>query len=166
MSYYIHIAPALVVLIYKSTDGLTLFEVTENVGLIEYSKAVVGLYLIWAIPYYIVKFHLTRYIWDTPEYSCLFKDILESKGLLGNILRSVPRKYQAETYMLEHLVTSYLEALIVYPALYSYTYLSTITIGLLLYTIFNGANYYIEVFPRRYSIELKSYDDAAYKKHD
>jgi hypothetical protein len=117
-------------------------------------------YAVWQLLYYLFIMVKQR---DKVEsglrltsYSWLLNDTHGQKGFIQKVAFLFGKKYKLEMFMLLQLVYHLLTSIPTY-FLYRHFWLNTLfLIGMFTASVWNGANYYIEVFSRRYITEIES----------
>ncbi|CEP16576.1 hypothetical protein [Parasitella parasitica] len=90
------------------------------------------------------------------SYSWLLDDTHGRKGFIQNMAFMFGAKWKSEMFMLLQLIYNIVTSIPTY-FLFRYFWLHTaFLIGMFAVSVWNGANYYIEVFSRRYISEIES----------
>ncbi|KAI8367976.1 hypothetical protein EDC96DRAFT_552891 [Choanephora cucurbitarum] len=89
------------------------------------------------------------------SYSWLLDDSHGRKGFIQKAAFIFGPKYKLEMFMLLQLVYNIVTSLPTYFLFRSFWLHTTFLIGMFAVSVWNGANYYIEVFSRRYILEIE-----------
>ncbi|KAI7907093.1 uncharacterized protein BX663DRAFT_482766 [Cokeromyces recurvatus] len=100
------------------------------------------------------------------SYSWLLDDTHGKRGFIQKMAFAFGPKYKLEMFMLLQLIYNILTSIPTY-FLYRHFWLHTLfLIVMFAASVWNGANYYIEVFSRRYILEIENMDNKKEKKNE
>ncbi|KAL6063072.1 hypothetical protein QOT17_011742 [Balamuthia mandrillaris] len=160
-SLFIHFTPGLMLysMRWLANDdySLTHYNTMRNSSPTFVSMTLLPLlpYILWQTLYYL-KVEIFSYAKvQERDYETSFKYLSQGKGMMGSLLRKVNRRYQVFAFMAYQLVYT---VLTISPCLiyfHSFWVHTLFIFSMFLASVWNGANFYIEVFASRYVNSLK-----------
>jgi hypothetical protein len=159
-SVFIHVTPALTMwsIRYNSCGSWPTAKITPS--MIEYFKDTYLLYIIWAVVYYIIIFHLTFDRCNKKKNSTMFAYLLENKGgFFYNLTGFMGESMRSILFMLVHMIFSVITLLISYFCLYSQALHIIFVFIAVIATFWAAATYYMEIFSKNYELKLKNLEN-------
>ncbi|KAJ3367577.1 hypothetical protein GGF31_007390 [Allomyces arbusculus] len=135
---------------------------TEPLPAMSMTEALVGstiVYLVWQVAYYVLILHRRRDKVYKQGYATSFTWLLEDQGAIGKAMGVFGDQHRLATFMLLQFVYSMVTVLPSYVFARSQIANMLFLVFILSASIWNGANFYINVFSKRYLTDLQKLED-------
>lgn len=116
--------------------------------------ATLVLYVAWQVLYYVKVGLMDAEKIKDKGYTTSFSYLQESKGFIGNLIRSVPPRFGMAMFMFIQLIYTIATLLPTVLCANSATFHFGWIVCLVTWSAWNGAAFYIEVFSARYQSQL------------
>lgn len=128
----------------------------EPLGFLDYNMYTFLAYLLWVIPYTIIVFYLAADRVKRKENVTLYSWMMVEKDGIGYAYGGrFGEKYRRLVFISHHIIVAMSLLIFSYVALISFWAHTFFIAVILLSSLWNAANYYIEFFARRYEKELE-----------
>ncbi|KNE65854.1 hypothetical protein AMAG_09822 [Allomyces macrogynus ATCC 38327] len=135
---------------------------TEPLPAMSMTEALVGstiVYLVWQVAYYVLILHRRRDKVYKQGYATSFTWLLQDQGAIGKAMGVFGDQHRLVTFMLLQFVYSMVTVLPSYVFARSQIANMLFLAFILSASIWNGANFYINVFSKRYLTDLQKLED-------
>ena len=161
---YTHLVPAIVCWGLNISDcGSPSFDPKE-IGLLEYYQYVSMGYFVWFAGYYLIIFVITYETWNKKGYPNLYSYAMSNeKFRTYKFCNIFGPKLRPLMFLVQHSGVGMVVFIFGFFSIHSVYFQTLLVMGITLLSVWNGANYYLEIFSRNYELKLKELSELKSK---